>query len=62
MVGYFVAIDIVVRKDDRRGTVGVEHNGENRILSGYHICEINYFKIFIIIQNDLADGIERMLM
>jgi hypothetical protein len=48
MVGYFIAIDIVVRKDDRRGTVGVEHNGENRILSGYHICEINHFKILLL--------------
>jgi hypothetical protein len=48
MVGYFVVIDIVVRKDDRCGTVGVEHNGENRILSGYHICEINHFKILLL--------------
>jgi hypothetical protein len=26
----------------------VEYNGENRILNGYHMSEINYFKVLLL--------------
>jgi fructose-specific phosphotransferase system component IIB len=39
----------------------VEQNGENGILNRYHMSEINHFKK-IIMQNDVADDVERMLM
>jgi hypothetical protein len=40
----------------------IEHNGKNKILNGYHMNEINHFKVlFIIMQNDVAGDVGRML-